>query len=100
MCFLIIVFGCLVKELRLGPVALKVWFVTLVIGTWANGTAGFIGAFIGASSRLMPTITEKFPPPISGDNQIVTGMLLLCGVTLMVAFLRTPYGLLRSIDSE
>lgn len=97
---LMIVFGFLVKELRLSPLALKVWFVTLVIGTWANGTAGFIGAFIGASSRLMPTITEKFPPPISGDNQFVTGMLLLCGITIMVALLLTLYGLLRSKESE
>ena len=93
---LMIVFGFLVNELRLSSMALKVWFVTLVIGTWANGTAGFIAAFIGASSKLMPTITEKFPPPISGDNQYVTGVLLLCGITIMVALLLTLYGLLRS----
>lgn len=97
---LMIVFGFLVNELRLGTLALKVWFVTLVVGTWANGTAGFIGAFIGASSKLMPTITEKFPPPVSGDNQVVTGMLLLCGITIMVALLLTLYGLLRSKESK
>jgi len=75
---------------------LKVWFATLQIGTWTNGAAGVAAAFIGASSKLMPTITEKFPPPHGPDNPIVTGTLLLCGVTIMVALLLTLYGLLRS----
>ena len=97
---LMVVFGFLVRELRLNPLALKVWFVTLVIGTWANGTAGFTAAFIGASSRLMPTITEKFPPPVSGDNQLVSGMLLLCGITIMIALLLTLYGLVRTRESR
>jgi hypothetical protein len=97
---LMIVFGFLVRELRLNPMALKVWFVTLVIGTWANGAAGLTGAFIGASSRLMPTITEKFPPPVSGDNQLVSGMLLLCGITIMIALLLTLFGLMRARESR
>ena len=97
---LMVVFGFLVNELRLSPLALKVWFVSLIVGTWANGTAGFIGAYIGASSKLMPTITEKFPPPVSGDNQVVTGMLLLCAITIMITLLLTLYGLLRSKESE
>ena len=60
---LMVAFGFLVRELRLSPAALKVWFATLQIGTWANGAAGVAAAFIGASSKLMPTINEKFPPP-------------------------------------
>ena len=93
---LLIAFGFLVRELNLGPVALKVWFAALQIGTWANGAAGVAAAFIGASSKLMPTINEKFPPPHGTDNPIVSGSLQLCGVTIMLALLLTFYGLLRS----
>jgi hypothetical protein len=78
---------------------LKVWFATLQIGTWANGAAGIAAAFIGASSKLMPTLNEKFPPPHGTDNPIVSGSLKLCGVTIMVALLLTLYGLLRSKTS-
>jgi len=52
--------------------------------------------FIGASSKLMPTLNEKFPPPHGTDNPIVTGSLQLCGVTIMLALLLTLCGLLRS----
>jgi len=81
------------------PAALKVWFATLQIGTWTNGAAGVAAAFIGASSKLMPTITEKFPPPNGSDNPMVTSTLLLCGVTIMVSLLLTLIGLLRSKTS-
>ena len=93
---LMVVFAFLVRELRLSPAALKVWFATLQIGSWTNGAAGVAAAFIGASSKLMPTINEKFPPPHGTDNPIVSGSLKLCGVTIMVALLLTLYGLLRS----
>jgi hypothetical protein len=93
---LMVAFGLLVRELNLGPAALKVWFAMLQIGTWANGAAGVAAAFIGASSKLMPTINEKFPPPNGTDNPIVSGSLKLCGVTIMVALLLTLYGLIRS----
>jgi hypothetical protein len=96
---LMVAFGFLVRELYLSPVALKVWFATLQIGTWANGAAGVAAAFIGASSKLMPTINEKFPPPHGTDNPIVSASLQLCGVTIMVALLLTLYGLLRSRTS-
>src|SRR5712691_12967796 len=43
---LMVVFGFLVKELRLSPAALKVWFATLQIGTWTNGAAGLVAGFI------------------------------------------------------
>ena len=91
---LMVTFGFLIKELRLGPSALKAWFATLQIGTWTNGSAGVVAAFIGASSKLMPTISEKFPPPNSFDSPLVSGLLKLCGVTILVALLLTLYGLL------
>src|SRR5215470_14652729 len=52
---LMVAFGFLVKELHLGPVALKAWFVTLQLGTWTNGAAGVAAAFIGSTTKLMPT---------------------------------------------
>lgn len=93
---LMVAFGFLVRELHLTPTALKVWFATLQIGSWTNGAAGVAAAFIGSSSRLMPTINEKFPPPHGVDSPVVTSILQLCGVTIMVALLLTLYGLLRS----
>lgn len=93
---LMIVLGFLVHELRLQSTALKVWFASLQVGTWTNGTAGLVGALIGYSSVLMPTINEKFPAPHGSDHPLVTGLLQLCGVTIVVALLLTLYGLLRS----
>ena len=93
---LMVVFALLIKELRLGPSALKAWFALLQIGTWTNGAAGVAAAFLGASSKLMPTINEKFPPPHGTDNPIVSASLQICGVTIMVALLLTLYGLIRA----
>ena len=93
---LLVAFGLLVKDLRLNPIALRVWFATLLVGTWANGAAGLAGAFIGSSSKLMPTLNEKFPAPHSLDSPVVTGLLLLCAVSIMVALVLTIFGLLRS----
>ena len=92
---LMVVFGFLVNELRLGATGLKVWFGTLQLGTWCNGAAGVAAAIIGASSKLMPTLNEKFPPPHGTEHPLVSGSLKLCGVTIMVALLMTLYGLLR-----
>jgi len=92
---LLVAFGFLVMELRLSTTALKVWFLALQVGTWTNGAAGVAAAFIGASSNLMPTINEKFPPPHGTENAIVSGSLQLCGVMIMVALLLTLFGLLR-----
>lgn len=93
---LMVVFGFLVKELRLGPAGLKTWFAMLQVGTWTNGTAGVVAAFQGSSSQLMPTLNEKFPPPHGTQNPLVTGSLTICGVAIMIALLLTLYGLLRA----
>lgn len=92
---LMVTFGLLLNELRLARGALMVWFAMLQIGTWTNGGAGVAAAVLGASSTLMPTINEKFPPPHGTENAIVSGSLQLCGVTITVALLLTLYGLLR-----
>jgi hypothetical protein len=93
---LMIVVGLLARELRLGGGALKVWFWTLLIGTWTNGASGLVGAFAGQSSRLMPTLNEKFPPPGGSENPVVTGLLQVCGVTIVTALLLTLVGLARA----
>ncbi|WP_461517689.1 hypothetical protein [Porticoccus sp.] len=93
---LMIVLGLLVNELRLGSLALKLWFALLQIGTWTNGAAGVMAAFLGATSPLMPTLSEKFPPPHGMDSPLVTATLMLCGVTILLTLLLTLYGLLRA----
>ncbi|RTR33679.1 hypothetical protein [Shewanella atlantica] len=73
-----------------------VW--ALQIGTWANGTAGIVAAISGSSSKLLPTLSEKFPPPYGMDNLLVTNLLHLCGVAIIATLLLTLYGLLHSKD--
>ncbi len=97
---LMVVLGLLLNEMRLGAVALKLWFALLQVGTWTNGGAGVLAAFIGESSKLMPTISEKFPPPHGVDNPLVTTTLMICGVTILLALLLTLYGLSRSGKPE
>ncbi len=97
---LMVAFAFLIGELHINSLGLKVWFVTLQVGTWANGTAGVAAALVGASSQLMPTISEKFPPPHGTDSPVVTGAFMLCGVTIMVALLITLYGLLAKSSDE
>jgi hypothetical protein len=92
---LMIAFAFVVRELALGSAALKVWFATLQIGTWTNGTAGLIAALIGYSSQLLPTINEKFPAPNGSDHPLVSGSLMVCGVTIMICLLITIVGLVR-----
>jgi hypothetical protein len=97
---LMIVFGLLSGALGLGSGALRAWFATLQIGTWANGAAGVAAAFLGASSKLMPTLNEKFPPPNGTDHPLVTGTLMVCGITILAALFLTLYGLLRAGSGE
>jgi len=92
---LMIIFAFIVQELSLKPRLLKVWFWTLQIGTWTNGTAGVVAAISGSSSKLLPTLSEKFPPPYGMDNVMVTNLLHICGVAIIAMLLLTLYGLLR-----
>ena len=73
----------------------RVHSAALRFGTWTNGAAGLTGAFIGYSSKLMPTINEKFPAPNGLDHPVTTGLLLVCGITVLIALGLTLTGLLR-----
>ena len=92
---LMVALGFLLSELELGAPALRVWFATVQVGTWTNGAAGLVGAFIGYSSKLMPTINEKVPAPNGLDHPAVSGLLLVCGITILIALVLTLVGLLR-----
>ena len=92
---LVIVLGLLVREIALGRAALAAWFVLLQVGTWTNGASGVVAALAGQSSRLMPTINARFPPPVAGDNAIVSGLLAVCGLAILAALFLTLAGLLR-----
>jgi hypothetical protein len=90
---LMVVFGFLLTEMRLSDKLLKVWFAMVQVGTWTNGLALLMAAFLGASSTLMPTINEKFPPPNGIEHFLVSTTLKICGVTIMIALLLTIYGM-------
>jgi len=92
---LMIAFALLVGELQLGTGALWAWFGLLQLGTWANGAAGLVAGFTGYSSRLMPSVSKLFPPPRGLDHPAVTGLLMLCGVTIVAALSLTIVGLVR-----
>lgn len=92
---LVIVLGLLVREFGLGRPALIAWFVLLQVGTWTNGASGVAAALIGQSSDLMPTINARHPPPVPGDNAMVSGLLIVCGLAIIAALVLTLAGLLR-----
>jgi hypothetical protein len=92
---LVVVLGLLLSELELSNSALWAWFATVQVGTWTNGAAGLVGAFIGYSSKLMPTINQRFPAPNGLDHPVTTGLLLVCGITILIALGLTLTGLLR-----
>lgn len=90
---LVIALGLLLRELRLGPVALKAWFAGLQIGTWTNGGSGLLAALAGASSPFLPTLSQAFPPPHGTQHPGVSALLLVCGVTILAVLLLTLHGL-------
>lgn len=92
---LMIALGFLLREMTLGVWLTRVWFVALQFGTWCNGLAGVVGAWVGASSPLLPTLNAKFPPPHGASHLAVTGLLQLCGATIVLALVLTLLGLLR-----
>jgi hypothetical protein len=43
----------------------------------------------------LPTLNEKFPPPGGINSATVTGLLQVCGVTIILVLLLTVVGLIR-----
>jgi hypothetical protein len=44
----------------------------------------------------MPTLNQNFPAPGGVNNPVVTGLLLVCGVTIVIALVLTIVGLARA----
>lgn len=80
---LMIGLGLLINELELGAGWLKTLFVGLQLGTWSNGASGLVAAFLGASSKLLPSVNAKFPAPNGLDHPAVTGLLVMSGVAIL-----------------
>ena len=93
---LMTVLGLLTRELRMPRWALHLWFWTLLVGTWTNGSAGVAAALSGRSSALMTTMNSAFPPPGGIENGLSTWLLMVCGVTIIAALVLTLIGLVRS----
>lgn len=92
---LVVVLGLLLREMRLGRTALYTWFAALQLGSWTNGGAGVAAALLGQSSRFMPTINQKFPPPVAVDHPLPSGLLMVCGVAILLALFLSLWGLWR-----
>ncbi len=92
---LLVVFALIVHDLQLGRRALWAWFVALQLGTWTNGTAGLVGALMGSSAWMLPTLNEKFPAPHGAENPVVAGLLLTCAAGMLVGLGLTLVGLVR-----
>lgn len=97
---LLIAFGFLLAEMNLSAKSIIIWFSTLQLGTWTNGTAAFVAGVTGRSSPLLPTTNQSFPAPNGLDNPLVTGLLVVCGVTFIVALLLTLFGLFPARSSD
>lgn len=92
---LLLVLGFLVREMQLSSKTLWVWFITLQMGTWLNGTSGLIAAFSGQSSKLLSTISTAYPPPRGMENNTVSFVLMISGITVLIGLTLTIVGLIR-----
>jgi hypothetical protein len=93
---LMTVAGWLARDIRLSAWAWRAWFWTLIIGTWTNGAAGLVAAVLGESSRMMTTLNTAFPAPNGLDHPAVTGLLFVCGITIVAALVLTVVGVARA----
>jgi hypothetical protein len=73
--------------------------VNAYLGTFFNGFAFLISGFSGYGTPLAPTVHDKFPFPhgITGFySDLVTGSLLLCALTVILALFLTFIGLITA----
>lgn len=92
---LLVVLGFLLREMALSPLQLRLWFVSTQAGTWLNGIAGMIAAFIGQSSSQMPALNKAYPPPTAGSSVLVYTTLVLCGLLILAGLGLTVWGLVK-----
>jgi hypothetical protein len=95
---LLAVIGLCVPRMNLSNFMLWLMQATAVVGTFTNGGAFVISAFTGFGTKLGPTINEKFPPPKGiegGYSDAITGILMVCGVCMLVCLSIAVVGLVR-----
>jgi hypothetical protein len=88
---LCIILSLLVPDLvgSMSAAQLRVWALTLQLGTFLNPAAHFVAAITGTKSHLVRTMG----PAPHGDSDIVTFMLYTCAVNILIATALTVYGL-------
>lgn len=93
---LMIVLGLILNEAYLGRRLLWAWFAALQIGSWCNGLSALVAAFSGSTSKLTPTMNEKFPPTHGTDNPLAMALLVICAIGTLFALFITLYGLIKT----
>lgn len=91
---LCVILGLLQPQLSkvLSTGLMKLWGVSLFLGTLFNPLAHLIGAFTGTKSTLIRSMVAPH-----GDSLIVTWCLYFCAVNILVATILTCYGLFKQM---
>jgi hypothetical protein len=97
---LLVVLALLLPEMKLGRASLCLWFGSLQLGTWLNGSAALVAGLGGRSSRLLSVANASSAPPRGTDDPLVTGMLLATGAAVLVGLALTLAGLVRAWKRE
>lgn len=98
---LLAVLGILAQYMKLSPAMFAVMELTAYLGTFCNGGAFLISAFTGFGTKLAPTVIEKFPFPNGiegGYSDLMTGCLMVCGVTIITSLILAIVGLVAYED--
>mmetsp|Transcript_3841 Transcript_3841/g.10991 ORF Transcript_3841/g.10991 Transcript_3841/m.10991 type:complete len:184 (-) Transcript_3841:1128-1679(-) len=74
---------------------MKVWALTMHLGTFLNGAAHLKGAISGTKCSLIRTM-GRAP---HGDDPVMEGMLMMCGVCIVIAVALTVLGLHKRIKA-
>lgn len=74
---------------------MKVWALTMHLGTFLNGAAHLKGAISGTKCSFIRTM-GRAP---HGDDPVMEGMLMMCGVCIVIAVALTVLGLHKRIKA-
>jgi hypothetical protein len=100
---LLCVLGLLMPNLNLGRGGKRFLEIMAYLGTVLNGSAFIVTAFTGFGTSLGHTTHQTFPFPKGIEGPIpnlVTGMLLGCGVTIIAALVTALVGLIAQKPND
>jgi hypothetical protein len=97
---LLVALALVLPDMRLGRAALWIWFGSLQLGTWLNGSAALVAGLGGRSSRLLTVANAASAPPRGAGDPVVTGMLVATGAAVLVGLALTLAGLARAWGTE